>query len=69
MRPLERTASMVSSRGMGLAYPPRMRSAHTNALEAALTAYAGRGRRLNDEELNGLIDDLGLRPAVQVLNS
>jgi hypothetical protein len=32
----------------------------TNMMEAALTAYAGRGRRLSDEELNGLIDELGV---------
>jgi hypothetical protein len=40
------------------------RSFGTNMLEAALTAYAGKGRRLMDDELNGLIDELGLRPAV-----
>jgi hypothetical protein len=33
-------------------------------LEAALTAYAGKGRRLSDEELNGLIDELELKPSV-----
>ena len=32
--------------------------------EAALTAYAGKGRRLSDEELNQLIDTLELKPAV-----
>lgn len=40
------------------------RSFGTNMLEAALTAYAGKGRRLTDEELNGLIEELGLRPSV-----
>jgi hypothetical protein len=40
------------------------RSFGTNMLEAALTAYAGLGRRLTDTELNDLIDDLGLKPAV-----
>ena len=40
------------------------RSFGTNMMEAALTAYAGKGRRLTDEELNGLIDELGLRPEV-----
>jgi hypothetical protein len=40
------------------------RSFGTNLMEAALTAYAGQGRRLTDEELNGLIDDLGLKPDV-----
>ena len=36
------------------------RSFGTNMMEAALTAYAGKGRRLSDEELNGLIDKLDL---------
>ncbi|PWB71638.1 MAG: quinate 5-dehydrogenase [Anaerolineales bacterium] len=40
------------------------RSFGTNMLEAALTAYAGKGRRLSDEELNALIDELGLKPSV-----
>jgi len=40
------------------------RSFGTNMLEAALTAYAGKERRLTDEELNGLIDELGLKPSV-----
>jgi hypothetical protein len=40
------------------------RSFGTNMMEAALTAYAGKGRRLTDDELNGLIDDLGLKPTV-----
>jgi len=40
------------------------RSFGTNMLEAALTAYAGKGRPLTDEELNALIDELELRPTV-----
>ena len=36
----------------------------TNMMEAALTAYAGKGRPLTFEELNALIDELGLRPSV-----
>lgn len=44
------------------------RSFGTNAMEAALTAYAGKGRPLTDEELNGLIDELNLRPTVEWLN-
>jgi hypothetical protein len=44
------------------------RSFGTNMTEAMLTAYAGKGRRLTDDELNALIDDLDLRPTVQVLN-
>jgi len=43
------------------------RSFGTNMMEAALTAYAGKGRRLSDEELNELIDELGLRPEVMML--
>jgi len=33
-------------------------------LEAALTAYAGKGRWLTDAELNGLIEEVGVRPGV-----
>lgn len=44
------------------------RSFGTNMMEAALTAYAGKGRQLTDDELNELIDVLNLRPSVQVLN-
>ena len=40
------------------------RSFGTDMLEAALTAYAGKGRNLSDEELNGLIDELELKPTV-----
>ena len=43
------------------------RSFGTNMMEAVLTAYAGKGRRLTDDELNGLIDELGLRPEVMRL--
>lgn len=44
------------------------RSFGTNLTEAMLTAYAGKGRPLNDAELNALIDELNLRPTVQRLN-
>ncbi len=44
------------------------RSFGTNMMEAALTAYAGKGRPLDDKELNGLIDELDLRPSILVLN-
>jgi hypothetical protein len=44
------------------------RSFGTNTTEAMLTAYAGKGRPLTDAELNVLIDELDLRPTVQVLN-
>lgn len=40
------------------------RSFGTNMNEAMLTAYAGKGRRLNDAELNELIDTLGIKPTV-----
>ena len=40
------------------------RSFGTNMLEAAVTAYAGKGRRLSDAELNALIDEIGLKPSV-----
>jgi len=43
------------------------RSFGTNTMEAALTAYAGKGRRLTDEELEGVIDQLGIRPSVMML--
>ena len=44
------------------------RSFGTNMMEAALTAYASKGRPLTDAELNELIDELDLRPSVQWLN-
>jgi hypothetical protein len=44
------------------------RSFGTNMMEAALTAYAGKGRVLTEAELNDLIDRLQLRPSVQRLN-
>ena len=40
------------------------RSFGTNMMEATLTAYAGKGRRLSNEELNALIDELELKPSV-----
>jgi hypothetical protein len=40
----------------------------TNMMEAALTAYAGKGRPLSDDELNDLIDELDLRPTTTQLN-
>ena len=40
----------------------------TNMMEAALTAYTGLERQLTDDELNTLIDDLDIRPQVQILN-
>ncbi len=43
------------------------RSFGTNMMEAALTAYAGKGRQLTDAELNALIDDINIRPQVHLL--
>jgi len=40
------------------------RSFGTNMLEAAITAYAGKGRPLSNAELNLLIDELKLKPTV-----
>ncbi len=40
------------------------RSFGTNMMEATLAAYAGKGRRLTDAELNRLIDELKLKPTV-----
>ncbi|HEY60533.1 MAG TPA: quinate 5-dehydrogenase [Anaerolineae bacterium] len=44
------------------------RSFGVNMMEGVLTAYAGLGRPLSESELNGLIDELDLRPSVQRLN-
>lgn len=63
---------MLRARGVRLVITttPRYegRSFGTNALEAALTAYAGKGRPLSQEELSGLIEELDLRPTVEWLN-
>jgi hypothetical protein len=68
----EENMELLRSRGVAkvITTTPRYegRSFGTNALEAALTAYAGRGRRLDDKELDGLVDELALRPTLQVLN-
>ena len=64
----EENIELLKSRGVKtiITTTPRYdgRSFGTNMLEAAITAYAGKGRRLSDEELNGLIDELGLKPSV-----
>ncbi|MCK6624197.1 MAG: quinate 5-dehydrogenase [Anaerolineae bacterium] len=44
------------------------RSFGTNVLEAALIAYADKGRALTDAELSGLVKELKLKPDVQILN-
>ena len=68
----EDNVELLRSRGvrMIITTTPRYegRSFGTNMMEAALTAYAGKGRQLTNEELNALIDELDLRPSVQLLN-
>ncbi len=44
------------------------RSFGTNLMEAALVAVAGKGRPLTQEELNDLLDQLGLEPQLQRLS-
>jgi len=44
------------------------RSFGTNMMEAALIAIAGKGRVLTTDELNALIDQLGIEPQLQKLN-
>jgi hypothetical protein len=67
----EDNIELLKSRGVKtvITTTPRYdgRSFGTNMLEAALTAYAGKGRRLTDEELNDLIDKLELKPSVMHL--
>ena len=43
------------------------RSFGTNMLEAALVAAAGKGRTLTDDELNQIIDELGIKPQIREL--
>ncbi len=67
----EENIALLKARGVKtvITTTPRYegRSFGTNMMEAALTAYAGRGRRLTDDELNELIDVLELRPSVSTL--
>ena len=44
------------------------RSFGTNMMEAALIAVSGKGRKLTYEEINQLLDQLGLEPQLQELN-
>ena len=68
----EENIAMLKERGVKtvITTTPRYdgRSFGTNTTEAMLTAYAGKGRRLSDEELNSLIDELKLKPTVINLN-
>lgn len=67
----EENITSLSDRGVRLVITttPRYegRSFGTNMMEAALTAYASKGRPLTKVELNQLIDELDLRPSVQWL--
>ena len=64
----EENISLLKSRGVSLVITttPRYegRSFGINMMEAALTAYAGKGRPLTFDELNTLVDELDLRPEV-----
>jgi len=68
----EENVEFMRKRGvhMMITTTPRFegRSFGTNMTEAALTAYAGKGRTLTNDELNAIIDELELKPNVQVLN-
>lgn len=44
------------------------RSFGVNMMEGVLVAYAGKGRPLSIAELNGLIDELEMKPTLQILN-
>jgi hypothetical protein len=44
------------------------RSFGMNMIEAALVAVAGKGRKLTNEELNQMLDQLGIQPQMLVLN-
>jgi hypothetical protein len=37
-------------------------------MEAALIAAAGKGRKLTHDELNQMLDQLGIHPQLQILN-
>lgn len=64
----EENIELLKSRGVKtvITTTPRYegRSFGTNMMEAALTAYTGKRRRLADEELNGAIEELELKPMV-----
>lgn len=60
---------MLKQRGVGslVTTSPQYdgRTFGTNVLEAILTAYAGKNRPLQPEELNNLIDELNLQPTIE----
>jgi hypothetical protein len=45
------------------------RSFGTNMMEAALIAAAGKKRKLTREEIEGIIQEIGLKPQLQILNA
>jgi len=63
---------LMQSRGLSYlvtSTPPlEGRSFGANVLEAALIAYADKGRTLTDAELSALVKELDLKPTVQALN-
>jgi len=67
----EENIELLRSRGVKqvITTTPRYegRSFGTNMMEAALAAYAGLGRRLTDDELNELIEEIGVRPEMMML--
>jgi len=67
----EENLQVLKNRGVSkvLTTTPRYdgRSFGVNMMEGVLTAYAGLGRQLSLQELNALIDELNLRPSLQVL--
>lgn len=67
-----RDLELMQARGVSyvITSTPRIegRSFGTNVLEAALIAYAGKGRLLTDAELSSLVKELKLKPDVQILN-
>jgi len=68
----QQDVDLLQSRGVAylVTSTPRIdgRSFGTNVLEAALIAYAGKGRALTDDELCALVQELDLKPTVQPLN-
>ena len=64
----EENIKLLKSRGVKtvITTTPRYegRSFGTNMMEAALTAYIGKGRNLTDDELNVLINKLEFKPTV-----
>ena len=63
---------MLTERGVKylVTTTPRLegRSFGTNVMEGALVSVAGKGRKLTTSELEELIKELGLRPAIEKLN-